>query len=87
MPVAQTSILSFYKLEPQKINKLQQQIYDLIKSNRTLSNRDIANTLGLEICTVTGRVNELAEKGLIVSWAVKKDLRTNRTVKVWKVVA
>lgn len=86
MTVSQTSILSYYKLEPEKMNNLQNQIYNLIKGDKTLSNRDIARILGLEICTVTGRVNELAEKGLIVSWACKKDLRTNRTVKIWKAV-
>ena len=87
MPVAQTSILSYYGLEYAKVNTLQRQIYNLIKGDRTLSNRDIATILGLEICTVTGRVNELAEMGLIVSWAVKKDTRTNRTVKIWRAVA
>ena len=87
MPVAQTSILSYYDLEHAKVNSLQRQIYDLIKKDRSLSNRDIATILGLEICTVTGRVNELAEMGLIVSWAVKKDTRTNRTVKIWRAVA
>jgi predicted transcriptional regulator len=86
MPIAQTSILSFYSLDHAKVNTLQREIYNLIKKDKTLSNRDIATILGLEICTVTGRVNELCEMGLIVSWAVKKDLRTNRTVKIWKAV-
>ena len=87
MPVSQTSILSYYTLEHAKVNSLQKQIYNLIKGDKSLSNRDIATILGLEICTVTGRVNELAEMGLIVSWAVKKDTRTNRTVKIWRAVA
>lgn len=86
MPVAQTSILSYYSLEHAKVNELQRQIYNLIKGDKTLSNRDIATILGLEICTVTGRVNELAEMGLIISWARKKDTRTNRTVKIWRAV-
>ena len=87
MTVSQTSILSYYTLDKAKVNTLQREIYNLIKSDRTLSNRDIANALGLEICTVTGRVNELVEMGLVVSWAVKKDTRTNRTVKIWRTVA
>lgn len=87
MPVSQTSILSYYTLEHAKVNALQERIYNLIKGDKSLSNRDIATILGLEICTVTGRVNELAEMGLIVSWAVKKDIRTNRTVKIWRAVA
>lgn len=87
MTVSQTSILSYYTLDKAKVNTLQRQIYNLIKGDKTLSNRDIATILGLEICTVTGRVNELAEMGLIVSWAVKKDTRTNRTVKIWRTVA
>lgn len=87
MPVSQTSILSYYTLDKAKVNNLQRQIYNLIKADKTLSNRDIATILGLEICTVTGRVNELADMGLIVSWACKKDTRTNRTVKIWRTVA
>lgn len=87
MAVAQTSILSYYTLDKAKVNNLQRQIYNLIKADKTLSNRDIATILGLEICTVTGRVNELADMGLIVSWACKKDTRTNRTVKIWRTVA
>ena len=86
MTVSQTSILSYYTLDKAKVNNLQRQIYNLIKGDKTLSNRDIATILGLEICTVTGRVNELVDMGLIVSWACKKDTRTNRTVKIWKAV-
>lgn len=87
MAVAQTSILSYYTLDKAKVNNLQRQIYNLIKADKTLSNRDIATILGLEICTVTGRVNELVDMGLVVSWACKKDTRTNRTVKIWRTVA
>lgn len=87
MAVAQTSILSYYTLDKAKVNNLQRQIYELIKKDKTLSNRDIATILGLEICTVTGRVNELVDMGLVVSWACKKDTRTNRTVKIWRTVA
>ena len=86
MSAAQTSILSYYSIDKAKVNRLQREIYNLIKGDKTLSNRDIANTLGLEIGTVTGRVNELVDMGLIVWWAVKKDTRTNRTVKIWKAV-
>jgi len=87
MSVSQTSILSYYTLDKAKVNNLQRQIYNLIKADKTLSNRDIATILGLEICTVTGRVNELVDMGLVVSWACKKDTRTNRTVKIWRTVA
>ena len=87
MSVSQTSILSYYTLDKAKVNNLQRQIYNLIKADKTLSNRDIATILGLELCTVTGRVNELADMGPIVSWSYKKDTRTNRTVKIWRTVA
>lgn len=87
MPVSQTSILSFYKLDPAKMNAHQTLIYNIIKEDPTLCNRDIARITGMEICSVTGRVNELAKMGRIVSWSVKKDIVTQRTVKVWKAVA
>lgn len=87
MPAAQTSILSYYDLKASgKMGKLQSTIYSLIRENANLSNRDIARILGLEICTVTGRVNELCEMGLVRAWAKKKDPRTNRSVQVWRAV-
>lgn len=85
MPVASTSIESYASLGG-KLSAMQSQVLGLIIEDRTLSNRDIAEILGKEICTVTGRVNELCEMGCIRCWGTKKDIRTNRTVKVWEAI-
>lgn len=87
MTVAQTSILSYYKMDRAKMNALQSEIYNLIKECNCLSNRDIARILNREICTVTGRVNELQKMGLVRSWAKKRDPVTNHTVSIWEVCA
>lgn len=87
MTVSQTSILSFYQLRDEgRLSSMQSSIYSLIKKDASLCNRDIARILGMEICSVTGRVNELAAMGKIVSWAEKKDTKTNRTVKIWRAI-
>ena len=87
MTASQTSILAYYKMDRGKMNALQTEIYNLIKECNALSNRDIARILNREICTVTGRVNELQKMGLVRSWAKKKDPVTNHTVSIWEVCA
>jgi Mn-dependent DtxR family transcriptional regulator len=85
--LAQTSILAYRSMDRAKMNALQTEIYNLIKECNALSNRDIARILNREICTVTGRVNELQKMGLVRSWAKKKDPVTNHTVSIWEVCA
>ena len=87
MVLAQTSILAYRTMDRAKMNALQTEIYNLIKECNALSNRDIARILNREICTVTGRVNELQKMGLVRSWAKKKDPVTNHTVSIWEVCA
>ena len=87
MAVAQTTLLAYNELKMSgKLGNLQSKIYALIQERSDLSNRDIARILGLEICTVTGRVNELANEGLIKAWGRKTDPRTGKTVKVWRAI-
>lgn len=87
MAVAQTTLLAYNELKmSRKLGNLQSKIYALIQERSDLSNRDIARILGLEICTVTGRVNELTKEGLIKAWGRKTDPRTGKTVKVWKAI-
>lgn len=87
MAVAQTTLLAYNELKMSgKLGNLQSKIYALIQERSDLSNRDIARILGLEICTVTGRVNELTKEGLIKAWGRKTDQRTGKTVKVWKAI-
>ena len=87
MTAAQTSLLAYNELKATgKLGNLQSKIYALIQERSDLSNRDIARILGLEICTVTGRVNELTKEGLIKAWGRKTDPRTGKTVKVWKAI-
>lgn len=87
MALAQTSILAYRTMDRAKMNALQTEIYNLIKECNALSNRDIARILNREICTVTGRVNELQKMGLVRSWAKKRDPVTNHTVSIWEVCA
>lgn len=87
MAVAQTTLLAYNDLkDTAKLTRLQGMILSLIQERNDLSNRDISRITGLEICTVTGRVNELTKAGLIKAWGRKTDPRTGKTVKVWKAI-
>ena len=48
------------------------------------TNRMIAKKLGWDINRVTGRINELRNKGLVIYSGDFYDAETNRTVNVWK---
>lgn len=79
--MADTSLQAY---DPESMETLRMEIYNLIKGCNMLSNRDIAHILGKENGTVSGRTNELAKDGLIRAWTRKVDNMTGRSVKVWE---
>ena len=50
------------------------------------TNREISKLLGWDINRITGRITELVNLGLVTTDGTKKDLETNRTVTLWKVL-
>jgi len=49
-------------------------------SHDDYSRRELASLTGIELCSVTGRVNELMRKGLIVEGPQRKCRITGKTV-------
>ena len=50
------------------------------------TNRELAKLLNWDINRITGRITELVNLGLVTTEGTKKDLETNRTVTLWKVL-
>ena len=78
-----TSLMAFADLlENGEINQRQFAVLDFLDEHRGLnfSRREIARMTGIELCSVTGRVNELIEKKLIVEDAPRKCVISSKTV-------
>tara|TARA_R110000824_G_scaffold181898_6_gene362769 strand:+ start:2856 stop:3173 length:318 start_codon:yes stop_codon:yes gene_type:complete len=80
------SIESYQKLvEDNTLTKRQAEVLKcLTQELGSGTNRMIAKKLGWDINRVTGRINELRNKGLVIYSGDFYDAETNRTVNVWK---
>lgn len=77
------SLLAFADLlEQGEITQRQFEVLDFLTEHRGLnfSRREIAKLTGIELCSVTGRVNELLAKRLIVEDAKRACGITAKTV-------
>lgn len=79
---AQTSIDSYYDLLP-KLGKLQQKVFEIIRTHGPIHNRYIAKLSNLEINVVTPRVKELRDLGLVKKGIVIRDPHTKKMVNTW----
>lgn len=66
------------------VSKRQLEVLEAIVDLGTATNRMIARHLGWEINRVTGRVNELTNKGFVKVAGDYLDPETNKTVNMWK---
>ena len=82
MGIAITSWLAYDSV--QELSNKQAEVLEKIEELQPCSNKEIAKALNWEINRVTGRVNELAKKGLIKS---EKMARNNigRLEKLWEI--
>lgn len=79
----QWTSLAAYDLISKELTERQLLIYNCLRNNGPSSNRDLSVSLRKPINTITGRVKELREKGLVVQVNTKVDPITNVTVFVW----
>lgn len=82
MTLAHTSKLAYKSI--QELGNKQLEVLEKIEELQPCSNKDIAKSLGWEINRVTGRVNELAKKGLIRSKKVARN-SIGRLEKLWEI--
>jgi len=86
MPVAYTSRLA-YREDFERLGGQRKQVWELVRNWPTPGSlpsiEDIANTSGLRVASVCGRVNELVKDGLIKEEGTKLSPTTNKTVKTY----
>ena len=81
MNIATTSRLAYESIN--ELNNKQTEVLIKIEELQPCSNKDIAKALGWEINRVTGRVNELAKKGVIKTEKVARN-SIGRLEKLWE---
>lgn len=81
MSIATTSRLAYESIN--ELNNKQTEVLIKIEELQPCSNKDIAKALGWEINRVTGRVNELAKKGVIKTEKVARN-SIGRLEKLWE---
>jgi len=79
-----TSLEAYYSIIGE-LGQRQSEIYNAIRKYKSVSNLDLSRLLQLPINSVTPRVKELRDKGLVVFDCVKVDYVTKRRMKKWKV--
>lgn len=84
--IQSTSLEAYHILEP-ILGERQHLVFDTIKQNPGISNHELSQFLGLEINSITPRVKELRDKGLVVCCGTKKDSSTGMNVMTWKIVS
>ena len=82
MSLANTSLLAYSTI--QELGNKQMEVFEKIVELQPCSNKTIAEALNWEINRVTGRVNELAKKGLIKSEKVARN-GNGRLEKLWEI--
>ena len=85
MTVQQTSIEAFASILP-FLPPREAQVLDVIGSRGPLNNRQIAECLGLPINSITPRVHELREAGLVIDAGYLVDPQTHRRTHSWKLL-
>ena len=83
--VQQTSIEAYGSIRNELVGR-QKQVYKLIKAMQPVNNRQISSACHLPINSITLRVKELREKGLVKAYNTGMDDITSRRTIFWQVV-
>ncbi len=84
MTVASTSLLAYIEVVP-TLGRRQNEVLGLFEHNpgRAFTNAEIGRELGWEINTVTPRVKELRDRGVLEEKGERLCSRTGRRAKAW----
>ena len=82
----QSTSLEAYKVLQPELGTMQNMIYNILKVYPNSSNLDISRITHKPINSVTPRIKELRDKGLVIFSNYKKDRVTKRRVMCWKIV-
>ena len=78
--------LEAYEVLQPNLGKLQNMIYNVLQIYPDSSNHDLSQITKKPINTVTPRVKELRDKGLVICSGYKIDNITHKRVMCWKTV-
>lgn len=85
MPVQQTSLWAYRKLTLIKKESMYNKIIKFLsETQNAYSNREISELINKPINSITPRVKELRDKGIIINAGTQKDIYTEMTVNTWK---
>ena len=77
----QASIESYYAIDD--LCDRQREVYLAIRENGPITNRELSQLMNLPINSITGRVRELVQRNMVVSFGKRYDAVTNRNVNEW----
>lgn len=83
--VRDTSSIAFMNLQDNKIHlgQMQEKVFQCIKNNPFICDREISEILGIAINSITPRRNELLEMKFIIDCGTKK--YNGRSVHYWSI--
>lgn len=81
---AGTSIESYRAFGPLELGKRQFTIFAFIMRHNPVSNKDLAELTGWPISSITPRVKELRDAGLVIGAGERWDEQTHRHENTWK---
>jgi transcription initiation factor IIE alpha subunit len=83
--IQSTSLEAYHILEP-NLGEKQQTVYDTILRHPESSNYELSQILNWRINSITPRVKELRDKGLVLCCGHKKDVSTGMNVMIWRTI-
>ena len=84
--VQDTSQDTYHREVKPSLGERQQRVYDALQGTEGLTNSELAVKLNWPINTITPRVYELREAGLVADGGTRKCQVTGRTAHVWEVI-
>ena len=79
------SLLAYRAFAPKELSKKQNTVLAFLLKYGSMSNKELAAKIGWPINTITPRVKELRDLGLLELDCIKWDQKTNRAESVWRV--
>lgn len=85
MDTSTISIMAYRAFAPKDLSKRQNTVLAFLLKYGSMSNKDLAAKIGWPINTITPRVKELRDMGLVELDTIHIDHNTNRPEQVWRV--
>lgn len=85
MTTSTMSIIAYRAFAPKELSKKQNTVLAFLLKYGAMSNKELAAKIGWPINTITPRIKELRDLGIVELDCIKWDHHTNRAESVWHV--